>query len=269
MNQKVKASDGAVVVQAQGDVHYGLGMTEVERLFQLLLSENMPKLQTMATEKAQENTQALIELVRQEFTMKVDSINLAQLTEPDVQAIINEAVQGAAKKGRKIDLQTLASLVIDRLNEENDDFFDISLEESIRIIPKLSKDLLYALALTHFIKSLSLTNPTVDNLEEVFHCLKSELLIHCDNITDTRLITLGATGAVNYINMVKHNTLESYIERHPSLSEVDLDVAAPSLKYVLSKYDELNLHKITLTLPGVLIANKLLEPYLGKIPLKY
>lgn len=269
MNQKATAKSNSGVIQAGRDVNYGLSMTEVERLFQLLFNENMPHLQEKAFEKAQDNINLLIEEVRQEFTQKIDSINIQVLTEPDVQSAINDAVQGAAKKGEKIDLSVLASLVVDRMNDGHDDFFYNSLEESIKIIPKISKDLLSALALNYLIKNLTMNSTTLEKLEEAFTLLKENFLIHCKNITDTRLITLESIGAVNYVNMMRGDTLKEYTEERYAtiLSEVNLEKDAPNLKYVLNQYDKLDLHKITLTFPGILIANKLLEPYFGSIPL--
>lgn len=269
MSQKATAKSNSSVVQASGDVHIGMGMVEVERLFQLLLIENMPTLQKVAAEKAQENTNALVERVRKEFEERFSSINLTRLTEPDVQSTINDAVQGAAKKGEKIDLSTLASLILDRLNDEGDDFLDNSLEEAIRILPKLSKDLLYSLAINHFIKNLQLENASAESLESIFTLLRFEILIHCESITDTRLVTLGAIGAANYVNIGSGDSLREHIERYPILSGINIEAETPNLKYVLSKYDELGLQKITLTLPGILIANRLLEPFLGKTPMLY
>ncbi|OYQ81796.1 hypothetical protein B9T19_03800 [Ignatzschineria sp. F8392] len=269
MNQKAIAKSDSKIIQAGRDVNYGLSMTEVERLFQLLFNENMPHLQEKAFEKAQDNINLLIEEVRQEFTQKIDSINLQLLTEPDVQSAINDAVLGAAKKGEKIDLSVLASLVVDRMNDGHDDFFYNSLEESIKIIPKISKDLLSALALNYFIKNLTLKDPTLKELEEAFTWLRKNFLIHCKNITDTRLMTLESIGAVNHINMMRGNTLKEYVdEKYASiLSNVNLRKNVPNLRYVLNQYDNLDLHKITLTFPGILIASKLLEPYFGSIPL--
>lgn len=266
MNQKITAKDSSGVICAGNDINIGLTFQDCDRLFSLLLMENMPKLAKIAEETAIKNAQLLVEATYKKMEERIESIEINKLQEPDVQSTLNDAVQGAAKKGNKIDINVLSSLIVDRLCEHNDDYFDINLEESIKSLPKLSKELLYVLPVVYMIKYLSFQPSTVEDLELSYKALKDNYLFHCENIKGNRLITLGSLGVANYINIMGSDSLEKIEEKYPMLKGLDIQKEVPSLVYVLKKFDELELHKITPTDPGILIAAKLLENSYGKIP---
>ncbi len=100
-------------------------------MFQLLLTENFPKLEAAAAAKAKENTELLVKSTFQKLSAKIDSISIEKLAEPDVQNTFNTAVMGAAKKGLKIDIDLLAELLESRIEKGNTNYVDNCIEVAV------------------------------------------------------------------------------------------------------------------------------------------
>ncbi|MEA2018548.1 MAG: LPO_1073/Vpar_1526 family protein, partial [Campylobacterota bacterium] len=143
MIQKATVEENSTSIQVTGDFSMGLTFESCERLFNLLLLENMPKLEAIAKQKAIENVNKLVDLTYKKLDDRIENIEIKKMSEPDVQSTFNIAVQGVAKKGEKIDIDLLADLLQSRLENDNDDYIDNCIESAVEIIPKLTNELLY------------------------------------------------------------------------------------------------------------------------------
>lgn len=267
MNQKATVKDNSTSVQVAGDMSVGLNFENCERLFNLLLHENFPKLEAAAAQKAQENVNRLVSSTYQKLEARLEQIEISKLAEPDVQSTFNSAVQGAAKKGDKIDINLLSELLQSRLEKESDDYVDNCVESAVDIIPKLTHELLSVLPIVHFIQSLSYSNEKA--LDQVFIELNRHFLSQCRNISTTKLKTIASSGAGNYINVMGGNTLQdSFKKKYPVLQTDDVKAKFPNVCSFLEEYDKLSLHQLTLTTAGQVIATKMLEKVFGRISIK-
>lgn len=267
MNQKATVKENSTSIQVAGDMSVGLTFESCERLFNLLLHENFPKLEAAAAQKAQENVSKLVSSTYQKLEARLEQIEVSKLAEPDVQSTFNSAVQSAAKKGKKIDINLLSELLQARLEKENDDYVDNCIESAVEIIPKLTNELLSVLPIVHFIQSLSFSNETA--LDQVFVELNKYFLSQCKSISITKLKTIASSGAGNYINIMGGNTLEdNFKKKYPTLQNEDVKVNFPNLCSFLEEYDKLSLHQLTLTTAGQVIATKMLEKVFGRMPIK-
>ncbi|EHW0638301.1 LPO_1073/Vpar_1526 family protein [Vibrio vulnificus] len=267
MNQKATVKENSTSVQVAGNMSFGLSFESCERLFNLLLQENFPKLEKVAAEKAKENVDELVRATYQKLHERIDQIEVKKLAEPDVQSVFNSATQAAAKKGSKIDINLLSKMLQARLDKNNDDYVDNCIESAVDIIPKLTNELLCVLPINHFIQTLQLSHH--EALDEIFLLLERHFLSSCNSISANKLITIATAGAGYYINIMRRDTLnDSFKEKYPILNTTDVESQFPNVVRILKKYDELNLHKLTLTTAGQVIATKMLEKIFGEMSIK-
>lgn len=259
MNQKAEASQNSTVIQVRGNFSNGITLSECERLFQLLLTENFPKLEAAAAEKAKENTELLVKATFQKLNAKIDSISVEKLAEPDVQNTFNTAVMGAAKKGQKIDIDLLAELLESRIEKGNTNYIDNCIEVAVEIVPKLTTEMILLLPVLHFIQAI-VTND-ITYLDNNFGVIDDEYLSKCKGITPSQMKTIAATGAGSYMSIMADNTFNQMKSRYPQLNETDSELKFPRMAKVLKFYDENNLHQLTLTTPGQVIAIKMLSKF--------
>ena len=266
MSQKATVRENSTSMQVGGNLTMGLTFENCERIFNLLLLENMPKLEAVAQQKAVENVNTLVQLTYQKLDERVEKIELKKMSEPDVQNTFNTAVQGVAKKGEKIDIDLLADLLQSRLESDNDDYIDNCIESAVEIIPKLTNELLCIIPIIHFIQSLTYSKEEV--LNQIFIELDKEFFSKANKITYHKLKTIASTGAGDFINISGNDSLVEFKKRYPVLNTEDVKDKFPDVVRILAEYDTLNLHKLTLTTSGQVVAIKMLEKVFGYIPLK-
>ncbi len=266
MNQKAQANENSTVIQVTGNLTQGISFTDCERLFNLLLTENFPRLEAIAASKAKENVDALVKATFEKIDSRIDKVSAEKLAQPDVQSTFNNAIQGVARKGTKIDIDLLAELLESRIEKDSTDYLDNCIEAAVEIVPKLTSDMLAILPALHFIQSLHYGNPT--DIDHVYGFIYDRFLSRCDDITPSKLKTMASIGVGNYINIMGSNTFENMKEKYPHLREIGAESKHPRMLQALNFYDQKNLHRLSLTTPGQVIAIKLLAKTFPMVSLR-
>ncbi|EOG7655213.1 LPO_1073/Vpar_1526 family protein [Vibrio cholerae] len=254
--------DNSNSYQAKRDIIiHGMDYMNVKQLCLDLIHENFPKLQEKAMQQVTSNVMALAEEIKLEIEKKKQLIDAEKLADPDVQASLNEAVQGAAKKGRKSDLNLLATLVAARIDKGNSDLLDITIEAAIEITPKLTKSHLHFLSVKHFISSMTLKIPNVTfaHLEQYARPVLQNFGTEC-SISVPNIQYLAGVGVLDYNPMFGHDPLERFLKDYPNLanSSGDFKTAikdqAPSLSALLDIYTKQHFDSVNLNSFGQVIA---------------
>ncbi|AKH38499.1 LPO_1073/Vpar_1526 family protein [Nitrosomonas communis] len=265
MNQKAQATDGAKVIQVTGNFNQGISFADCERLFNLLMTENFPRLEAIAATKAKENVDALIKSTFEKIESRIDQVSAEKLAQPDVQCTFNTAVQSAAKKGHKIDIDLLAELLEARIEKESSDYIDNCIEAAVEMVPKLTSEMLALLPALHFIQALNYNTPA--ELDAAFGAIYDRFLSKCVGMTSSKLKTMASIGVGNYINIMGGNTFSEMKKKYLHLQQTDVELNHPRMVEALKFYDQNNLHQLTLTTPGQVIAIKLLAKIFPSISL--
>lgn len=268
--------DGSTAYQAKGDINIkGMDYNNVKQVCLDLIHDNFPKLQDKAMQQVNANVVALADELKKEIEKRKESIDVEKFSEPDVQAALNDAVQGAAKKGRKADLNLLSNLVVSRLDKENSDLLDITIEEAVRLVPKLTKQHINFLSVKHFIASISIQVPNVtfSHLERfaapVFGAFGNDCAISIGNIQ-----YLAGLGLLDF-NLsfskdpyqVQYNSYKTLSENQEKFKEQVKD-NAPSLHRLIEIYNENKYGSCNLNSFGQVIALTNLGRVLGNMDLK-
>ncbi|WP_437968156.1 LPO_1073/Vpar_1526 family protein [Sorangium sp. So ce260] len=128
--------------------HHGLSFTEAERLFGLLFEQNFPRLAEVArTEARRRVDEFTATFMRGAAAQKVTEEQLANFSEPDVQFVLNAAVQGSARRNSPRLREVLAGLILRRLHSHDDALESLALGEAVLAAGRLTNNHLHILAL--------------------------------------------------------------------------------------------------------------------------
>jgi hypothetical protein len=249
---------GGATYQISGDYHQGLSYTEVKDLMEQLLEANFPKIQADVEAKSRAYVDELVQGTVIRLNGKVGRISPEKLAEPDVQATFNDAVQSVARKGEKAHIDMLAELLGMLVERDNSDFVDICIEEAVAIVPKLTAEMLCAMAVIQFTKHLTIKDET--SLESFYEVLYHQYASKCGQITLTKLMTIASFGAGTYTNIMGQNTFDEFRKKYSIINTfADPEASFTETKKTLSIYDERQLHKLELNGPGRIIALTFLQ----------
>lgn len=277
-DMKQEAGENSDAYQAKRDInitHQGMDYQNVKQLCLDLIHDNFPKLQEEAMKQVNENVMALADELKTEFAKKKAGVDPEKLAQPDVQAALNEAVQGAAKKGKKADLNLLASLVASRIDKGNSDLLDITIEEAIRLTPKLTKEHINFLSIKHFVSSMRIQEPNVTfgHLEQFAAPVLASFGQSCA-LSVPNIQYLAGVGVLDFNPMFGYNVFEAQFNGYPSFSanlqefKDGVKAQAPSLYKLLELYEKEKFSSANLNSFGQVIALLNLGRIFGNMDLK-
>ena len=266
MNQKAQANENSTIIQVAGSLNQGISFADSERLFNLLLKENFPKLEAIAASTAKRNVDTLVKATFEKIDSKINQINVEKLAQPDVQSTFNSAVQGVARKGSKIDIDLLADLLEARIEKDNTNYIDNCIEAAVEMVPKLTSDMLVILPALYFIQELEWSNPT--EIDNVYGLIYDRFLSRGGTISHSKLKTMASIGVGIYVNVIGSNTFEGMKKKYSCLQVINAESKYPRMHQALNFYDQKDLHQLTLTTPGQVIAIKMLEEIFPTINLR-
>ncbi|HLS29232.1 MAG TPA: LPO_1073/Vpar_1526 family protein [Flavobacteriaceae bacterium] len=275
---KQSTGESSKAYQAKGDINItntGMDYKNVKQLCLELIHENFPKLQEEAMQRVNENVLAFAEQLKNEISDKKSLIDEKKLADPDVQFALNEAVQGSAKKGNKSDVNLLASLVASRIDKGNTDLLDITIEEAIRLTPKLNRNQINFLTVHHFLSGITIEKPgvTYNDLERNAIPVLKQFGNYC-NLSAASLRYLAGVGVLDYNPILGHKIYELFFKKYPTLASDKEDFKekvksnAPSLYKLIEIYDENKFSSSSLSSFGQVIALTSLGRIFGHLDLK-
>lgn len=149
-----KAAIGSETTQiAQQTNYFGMSAEDASKLAIDLFMDNFPKLQeiAMATARArvEELMKSIIEKHQHEGTRDFTS-----LASPDMQYVLYEAQKGYARLGTETLLSMLGTLVVKRMDADNDVYRRIVLNKAIEVAPMMQQLHLDYLSLIFLVKNL-------------------------------------------------------------------------------------------------------------------
>jgi hypothetical protein len=96
-------------------INQGLGLEDATALFKQLFEANFPKLQDLAKQAAIDNVAKLDRIFHEKAQTKLKQDDLVKFSDPDLQYILNKAIETAARKD-SVDLrENLSNLLIKRI----------------------------------------------------------------------------------------------------------------------------------------------------------
>lgn len=161
LGQSQKASEGAIALQAAGNIQLNVGpsVTEVRMLVETFVQAHLPALQQTARDEAQRNVENFLA----EFLSQLGNtarVTAKEFARPDAQSTFNEALRGCALKGDDADVALVSRVLIERLAAADKRLLKLVCEAAIRVLPSLTKAQIAYLALIQYTKSVKHTGIT-------------------------------------------------------------------------------------------------------------
>ncbi|MBK5541483.1 hypothetical protein JFV28_20560 [Pseudomonas sp. TH05] len=259
--QDQTVGNGAIAVQATGNVSVGMSFTEVRELCQLFLENNFPSLRAEAKAVAEDHVRQFSAKLEQRIIDAATQIDPTKFRDPDVQACLNDAVIAAARRGEAANPDVLCTLVTERISAQNNHFKDIVLSEAVLVVPKLTAQHISLLCLTFFIQSVTFTKITcLADLDVGAQRVKS-LVESCEGLSLSQKLHVQYTGACSYLNISTGDLYEEIWKNFKRFGhidknsfEIELRAGAPIYTEIIELYRQNQLWCITLTSVGQAIA---------------
>lgn len=152
-NQKQISGENSIQVQNKDGnvtIQQGITYTEIEKIFLNLFEANFPKLLREVNNEALENIKDMLEILKEKIDINKEKIDMLKVSSTNVQYHINNAMLNVGKKGKKIDISMLTDTLISLFENNQNEVFDLVLEEALNIIPKMTKKGVLYLSMIYF-----------------------------------------------------------------------------------------------------------------------
>jgi len=259
--QKQEVGNGALALQAGGDIKIGMSFTEVEHLFTVLFENNFPKLQEVAARTAQDNVVKFVDGLKEIFVANSSRIDLNKIADPDVQYMFNGIIEASARKGCKVNPELLSELVVQRLSNDSTEIMNIVCSEAAGVISKLSKEQIALMTLCQFVSNVTFTEFNHVLRFEPFGILIEPLVNPCKGISETSIEFLTYAGILS-ISTILGSDIYASIGRYYKFlngkSETDVkqefERFAPVYNRIIDLYNTYKVYQMSLTAVGKMIA---------------
>lgn len=223
-SSKQKAGDNSTqILGTNGNVivNYGADFATIKGIFELLLENNFPKLVDKANATARENIEKMYIKLEEKINQEINKISIEKIASVDTQYIMNKSIQNVARRGEKIDLDYLTSLLMEKFKENNDEF-DILINEALEISEKISKNELQFLIAFNFYFYLKLGNVIYPQLMSYLEAFNNFISYKILKIIPNSLIWKGLATMIP--GMSTRGSLRDIMEQnYPFLKEQNLD----------------------------------------------
>ena len=270
LGQSQDARDGAVAVQASGDVtvNFGLSVPDVRALVDTFLQTSLPALQEAARTEARRNTEVFLkEFVRQLGT--TSRVSNEEFAKPDAQASLSEALRGCALKGEEADVALVSRLLIERLSAVGKPLLKLVCEQAIRVLPNLTKPQIAYLAFMQYTKFVRHNGLSTLAMVEAFHALLLPLLEPGFQLSPANRQYLASCGLIVINPVADANLLPQNMRtNYPFLPPTDDEIAAQgglSIFKYMQEYVAVEGPTAFLTSTGQLIGMQHLSAALGQV----
>lgn len=262
-NQSV--SDGSIALQAGGDIQIttGLSAADVVQLFDVLFQNQFPRIQEIAKEQAISNRRELEALVINDLHKNSEKIIIDKFKDPDVQALLNDALISAARKGIKAHPDLLSKLIVEKVSGGNSDLAEIILTEAVSVVPKLTKSQVSLICAVFVLNDVHLSTTMGDTLYalESFHNKLEHYLGSDFDLSGANLKHISYTGACIYNDFMGREIVDGYLHKYAYFGAGNAEEAkkklgfiAPAILRFLNKINAPQIGGVNLTGVGHAIA---------------
>lgn len=272
IDQTIKSGDEATILQAARDNkieihhhnnHIVISSTEEvsKQIMQTVFGELPIETKAQITENQKSYTQILIEKL-QRITVKQDEL-LKVVYSPDFQFISKKAAISASRNSDKNLHKNLASLIVQRINCDNDDLKRIVYNEAIETVEKITKDQLKIITVSFLIKRTHRSD--IKHLQQLiiyFEKIISPFLSFKKTTAEFEHLQYAGCASINFMSF---DLLRHLKHSYPEVNYIDnLVQASPSTKKLLELAQESPILRLDLTSVGIVLAANFFEQITGE-----
>ena len=149
--QKQKVGENGVALQAGGDINIGLRYADIKEIFYDLFQQNFPMLAKIARDEAKKNVDDCFAKLEQRLILEKENIDANKFSQSNTQFLLNDAIQICARKGSKIDMDSLLDVFTLTLCRNTSPMLELVSEQVLNILPRLTRDYINVLTVIHIV----------------------------------------------------------------------------------------------------------------------
>ncbi|MFP1920402.1 LPO_1073/Vpar_1526 family protein [Lonsdalea quercina] len=271
-DNSMELNDGSLGIQAQGDINIknGLSVSDVTALFEVLFQNQFPRIQEIAKNQAIKNGKFFESAVIQELHENSERIVIEKFGDPDVQAMLTDALTSCGRKAEKAHPDLLSKLVVEKVSSGNSELKDIVVTEAVTVVPRLTGPQLSLILIVFIMKDIEINDHKFNLIYTVekLHSAVEGLLSNGFKLSMANLIHLTYSGACDYNNFMSIDPYDSYFEKYNGLGagsiqelKERLKILSPATSRFLDNFNSSNYGGLNLTSVGQAIAITMLKPY--------
>lgn len=184
-------------IDAGGNViiNNGVQYNEIKKLFLDLFDANFPKLLEESYKKAFENINNILELLKAKMEVTELKIDKLKLSTPDIHYTLNEAITVVGRKGNEVDTNLLCELLMEKM-EKNKGEYELLLDESLKVVPKLNKSYLEFLSTIVMLYTyICFNGETASDIEKSYNQIFSKFPTNL-NLSNANVSYLTSLGLI-------------------------------------------------------------------------
>lgn len=192
--QKQKVGENSIAVQAGGDINIGLRYADIKEIFYDLFQQNFPMLAKIARDEVNKNVDECFAKLEQRLIREKENIDASKFSQPNTQFLLNDTIQICARKGSKIDMDSLLDVFTLTLCRNTSPMLELVSEQVLNIFPRLTKDYINVMTLIHIVTKVRMENAV--GLENLYRKLISSIGLNVQ-ITEDVGLYLDSLGLVS------------------------------------------------------------------------
>lgn len=192
--QKQKVGENGVALQAGGDINIGLRYADIKEIFYDLFQQNFPMLAIIARDEAKKNVDDCFAKLEQRLILEKENIDAGKFSQSNTQFLLNDAIQICARKGSKIDMDSLLDVFTLTLCKNTSPMLELVSEEVLNIFPRLTSVHINIMTIIHVVTKIRMKNTAA--LDNIYRKLIDTIGLNVQ-ITDNMGLYLDSLGLVS------------------------------------------------------------------------
>lgn len=192
--QKQKVGENGVALQAGGDINIGLGYADIKEIFYDLFQQNFPMLAKIARDEAKKNVDDCFAKLEQRLILEKENIDANKFSQSNTQFLLNDAIQICARKGSKIDMDSLLDVFTLTLCRNTSPMLELVSEQVLNTFPRLTRDYINVLTVIHIVAKVRMESAV--GIENAYRKLIDSIGLNAQ-ITEDVGLYLDSLGLVS------------------------------------------------------------------------
>lgn len=254
--QKQKVGENGVALQAGGDINIGLRYADIKEIFYDLFQQNFPMLAKIARDEAKKNVDDCFAKLEQRLILEKENIDANKFSQSNTQFLLNDAIQICARKGSKIDMDSLLDVFTLTLCRNTSPMLELVSEQVLNIFPRLTRDYINVLTVIHIVAKVRMESAV--GIENAYRKLIDSIDLNVQITEDVGLYldSLGLVSKTSGVFRPYENFSKTYSLGLSSVNEIKEKIKAdfPAVYQVYEYFLNQKIDRLIPTPSGMLVA---------------
>jgi hypothetical protein len=255
------AGNNSTLYQSDRDIviNHNSNYQEMRQISLDVYKANCLELKDIASKVAYDRATEITDKLLNKIVKISNDFNFA--SDPDFQYLIYSMQTEFARTGDEYLGDLLTDVITDRSQNKDRDILQITLNESVAVIPKLTRNQINALSIIQIFFHTKFTANNPNDFERKFQKIYN-LTKGVESLSESDFLHLQYSGSLSINHLLKKDILREYYEKYKNIWGEDLSVDkfdsflsenCPNLHKCINLVNKKEMHRCELTSVGMLI----------------